>query len=142
MTRVDAGGHRRSARWRRLAVMALVGALVGAGLPLVSGARAEGASPYAVSGFELPIVAPGGTAVAPPQQDTGASLYERAPMPNQNAFAPGAEAGPSDPLQPSVIRRASRVGESDGYSHGSSSTSAQESRMKPGLGFALHVPTE
>lgn len=141
MTRVDAGGHPGSARWRRVAAVALVGVLVGAGLPLGPGARAEGASPYAASGFELPIVAPGGTAVAPPQ-DTGASLYERAPMPNQNAFAPGADTGPSDPLQPSVIRRASRVGESDGYSHGSSSTSAQESRMRPGLGFALHVPTE
>lgn len=136
MTRVDAGGHPRSARWRRVAVVALVGA----GLPLAPGARAGGMSLYAASGFELPIVAPGGAAVAP--QDTGASLYERAPMPNQNAFAPGAEAGPSDPVQPSVISRASRVGESDGYSRSSSSTSAQESRMKPGLGFALHVPTE
>ena len=138
MTRVDAGGHPGSAPWR-LAVVALVGA----GLALAPGARAGGVSPYAASGFDLPIMAPGGAAVAPPQQGTGASLYERAPMPNQNAFAPGgAEAGPSDPVQPSVISRASRVGESDGYSRSSSSTSAQESRMKPGLGFALHVPTE
>jgi hypothetical protein len=137
MTRVGAGGHCLSARWRRVAVVALVGA----GLPLAPGARAGGASPYAVSGFELPIVVPGGTAVAP-QPNTGASLYERAPVPNQNAFAPDADAGPSDPVQPSVIRRAGRVGESDGYSRGSSSTSAQESRMKPSLGFALHVPTE
>ena len=140
MTRMDAGGHRWSALWRRVAVVALVGALVCAELALAPGARAGGTSPFAASGFELPIVAPGGAAAA--AQDTAASLYERAPMPNQNAFAPGADAGPSDPVQPSVIRRASRIGESDGYSRSSSSTSAQESRMKPGLGFALHVPTE
>ena len=142
MTRMDAGGHPGSARWRRAAVVALVGALVGAGLPwLAPGARAGGVPPYATSGLDLPIVAPGATAEAP-RQDTGASLYERAPMPNQNAVAPGTDAGPDDPVQPSVISRASRVGESDGYSRSSSSTSAQESRMKPGLGFALHVPTE
>ena len=140
MTRVDAGGHPGSVRRRRVVVGAVVGALVCAGL--APGARAGDMSPYAASGLDLPIMAPGGAAVAPPQ-GTGASLYERAPMPNQNAFAPGgAEAGPSDPVQPSVISRASRVGESDGYSRSSSSTSAQESRMKPGLGFALHVPTE
>ena len=136
MTRIGTGGHQGSARWWRAAVV-----LAGAGL-LAPAAWAGGASlQFATSRFELTAAAPGTTAVAAPQ-DTGIPLYERAPMPNQDTFAPGADAGPSDGLQPSVIRRASRVGESDGYARGSSSTSAQESRMKPGLGFALHVPTE
>lgn len=149
MTRINAGGaaaggpagHCRRAVVVRRALAAAV--LVGAGLPLLAPAAWAGDAPFrfAASGFELPVMAPGGPAVAPPQ-DTGVPLYERAPMPNQDAVLPDTEAGPSDPVQPSVIRRASRVGESDGYSRSSSSTSAQESRMKPGLGFALHVPTE
>ena len=151
MTRMNAvggpePGHPGSGRPGRLGAT-LVLAVAGLAVPLLApAARAAGVSVYATSRFELPVLAPGGTARVAPQdagaRDGATPLYERAPMPNQDALAPEYGGGSSDPVQPSVIRRASQVGESDGYSRGSSSTSAQESRMKPGLGFALHVPTD
>ena len=144
------GFPRRIATRRGAVALAFLAAagLVGAALPLLAPvARAAGASvQFTTSHFELPVAVPGGTSVIVPQgtgaQNGAVPLYERAPVPNQDALAPEYDSGSSDPVQPSVIRRASQVGESDGYSRSSSSTSAQESRMKPGLGFALHVPTD
>ena len=136
------GCHAAGEAARRRAMM--LSALIVAAPPLLApAARAAGTSlQFATSGIELPVRAPVEDSAATPLGTT-APLYERAPMPNQDALVPEHDTGgSSDPVQPSVIRRASRVGESDGYSRNSSSTSAQESRMKPGLGFALHVPTE
>ena len=119
----------------------LVALLAGVAVPAAP-ARAGGPSlQFTTSRPDLPLM--------PPSQDTvtrpadGTPLYERAPMPNQNALEPQADSGgPSDSVQPSVINRGSKVAESGGYSRNSSANSAQESRMKPGLGFALHMPTE
>ena len=96
---------------------------------------------FATSHLDLPALTPGEDTVSRPAD--GTPLYERAPMPNENALEPQYDTGgASDPVQPSVINRGSKVGESGGYSRNSSVNSAQDSRMKPGLGFALHVPTE
>ncbi len=123
--------------------MALAGrvpllSLLLAAAALASVAPARAASPVQVAAANLDFtVAPPGPAAAP------ASRYERAPMPNEDTLAPSfASAGIDDPLQPSVMRRSSSVGQSDGYSYGSSQQSAVESRMRPALGFALHLPTD
>ena len=133
MTRIPAASRGRPAAIAVLALLAL------AGVAPVS--RAAGpAMQFATARPELPML--------PPSQDPAAAspdgtpLYERAPMPNQNAFEPQYDSGSSDPLQPSVISRGGKVAESGGFSRNSSANATQESRMKPGLGFALHVPTE
>ncbi len=123
---------------RGIAALLLAGAAV-----LALPARAAGPLlQFATSSpLDLPVTTPGEDTAGRPAD--GTPLYERAPMPNQNALEPHYDAGgASDPVQPSVIDRGSKVGESGGYSRNTSVNSAQDSRMKPGLGFALHVPTE
>ena len=138
MTRVPATPRSRGVPAALCGVAAL---LAGVAL-LASPTRAAGqALQFTTSHLALPVM--------PPSQDTvtrpadGTPLYERAPMPNQNTLEPQVDSGsPDDPVQPSVINRGSKVAESGGYSRNTSANSAQESRMKPGLGFALHMPTE
>ncbi len=145
MTRIPAAPRPPARRRRAIVVVAALrgtAALALAGAAAAPPARAAGPSlQFATSHLDLPVM--------PPREDTatrpadGTPLYERAPMPNENALAPQYDAGaPSDPVQPSVISRGSKVAESGGYSRNTSANSAQESRMKPGLGFALHMPTE
>ena len=108
---------------------------------VTSAAHADGPpNQFATASPDMPPLPPSPDLASPPAD--GMPLYERAPMPNQNAFAPQYDSGSSDPLQPSVIDRGSKVAESGGFSRNSSANATQESRMKPGLGFALHVPTE
>lgn len=127
-----------SSRGRPVAI-AVASLLAVAGV--VSAARAAGPPmQFATARPDLPPLPPSLEPASPPAD--GTPLYERAPMPNQTEFAPQGDGGGSDPLQPSVISRGGKVAESNGYLRDSSSTAAQESRMKPGLGFALHVPTE
>ena len=141
MTRTLGGVRlRRCGRRGMAAIAGAALALAGWGAP-VSPASAAGPSPeFAPSHLDLPSAPPGQEAAARPAD--GAPLYERAPVPDQDAFEPRYDSGPSDPVQPSVISRASKATQGDGYSRNSSANSAQESRMRPGLGFALHVPTE
>ncbi len=133
MTRVPAASLGRPAAIAVASLLAVMG--------VASAARAAGpAMQFATARPDLPML--------PPSQNPssasadGTPLYERAPMPNQNAFEPQYDSGSSDPLQPSVISRGGKVAESGGFSRNSSANATQESRMKPGLGFALHVPTE
>ena len=133
MTRIPAASRGRPVAIAVASLLAVAG--------LVSAARAAGQPmQFATARPDLPPLPPSLDPASPPAD--GTPLYERAPMPNQNAFAPQYDSGSSDPLQPSVIDRGSKVAESGGFSRNSSANATQESRMKPGLGFALHVPTE
>ena len=127
----------RGAAMRTAAVLALA-ALAAP----VSPARAGGPPlQFTMARPDLPVLAPSGSGVA--QLPDGTPLYERAPVPNEGTLEPQYDpGGSSDPVQPSVISRGSKSTEAGGYSRNSSANAAQESRMKPGLGFALHVPTE
>jgi len=133
MTRISAASLGRPAAIAVASLLAFAG--------LASAARAAGpAMQFATARPDLPMLPPSQDPASLPAD--GTPLYERAPMPNQNAFEPQYDSGSSDPLQPSVISRGGKVAESGGFSRNSSANATQESRMKPGLGFALHVPTE
>ena len=136
MTRVPAVPACRRPGPPLVAVAALL-ALGIAAMPARAGAQAL---QFSATPLPLPALPPREALASRGADDL--PLYERAPMPDESTLAPLGDGAAADPLQPSVINRGGNLAESGGYLRNSSVNAAQESRMKPGLGFALHVPTE
>ncbi len=68
--------------------------------------------------------------------------FEPAPLPNRDLSAPRQAIRPAEPsLAPTLFTQSEQF-RGDGFSRGSTAQSEQERRLRPGAGFALHMPLQ
>ncbi len=68
--------------------------------------------------------------------------FEPAPLPNRDLSAPRQASAPAETsLAPTLFTQREQF-RGDGFSRGSTAQGEQERRLRPGAGFALHMPLQ